>query len=113
MSKHNKNLLLSLDNENNTPLLPSNSKGENNFFKIEQRVTLKKVKDINGMQITYNVIKKKTKSLFNVNNNKSASSCNPCMAACKKVNKKINGRKLSKVNNKELNEILRISFPLN
>ena len=59
MSKFKKNLLLSLEHENNTPLLSSNSKGENNFFKAEQRVRLKKVKDINGMQITYDVIKKK------------------------------------------------------
>ena len=59
------------------------------------------------------LLKKKIKSLFNVNYNKSASSCNPCMDACKKVNKKINGRKLSNVSNKEIAEILRISFPLN
>ena len=58
MFKFKKSLLLSLEHKNNTPLLPSNSKGENNFFKIEQRVRLKKVKDINGMQITYDVIKK-------------------------------------------------------
>jgi Fe-S-cluster-containing dehydrogenase component len=45
---------------------------------------------------------KKIRSLFNVNYNKSASSCNPCMDACKKVNNKINGRKLSIVSNNEM-----------
>ena len=62
MFKFNKNLLLSLEHENNTPLLPSNSKGENNFLritKLKQRIRIKKIKDINGMQITYEVIKKK------------------------------------------------------
>ena len=62
------------------------------------------------MQITYGVIKKKIKSLFNVNYNKSAKPCNPCMDACKKVDKKINGRRLSNVNNKEMIEILKVSF---
>ena len=58
------------------------------------------------------LLKKKIKSLFNVNYNKSASSCNPCMNACKKVNKKIKGRELSKVSNREMTEILRFQFPL-
>ena len=50
------------------------------------------------------VLLKKIKSLFNVNYNKSAKLCNPYMDVCKKVNKIINGIKLSidrinKVNN--------------
>ena len=53
--------------------------------------------------------KKKINSLFNVDYNKPASSCNPCINACKQVNKKINGRKLSNVSNKEMVEIIRIS----
>ena len=52
---------------------------------------------------------KKIKVLFNVSYNKSVSSCNPCMDACKKVNKKINGRRLSTVSNKEMTEVLKIS----
>ena len=51
---------------------------------------------------------KKIKSLFNVDYNKSAKSCNPCMNACKKVNNKINGRKLSKVSNSEMKELLKV-----
>ena len=55
------------------------------------------------------LLKKKIKVLFNLNYNKSTSTCNPCMSACKKVDKKINGRKLSNVNSNEMVEILRIS----
>jgi len=55
------------------------------------------------------LLKEKIKVLFNVNYNKSASTCNPCMSACKEVDKKINGRKLSNVNNNKMVEIRRIS----
>jgi hypothetical protein len=37
------------------------------------------------------LLEKKIKSLFNVNYNKSAKSYNPCIEACEKVDKKING----------------------
>ena len=50
------------------------------------------------------------KNLFDVDYNKSAKSCNPCMNACKKVNNKINGRKLSVVSNNEMKEIMKV-FP--
>ena len=60
----------------------------------------------------YEVIKKKLKILFNVDCNKSAKSCNPCMDACKKVNNKINGRRLSAVSNKEMKKLIKFSFPL-
>ena len=53
-------------------------------------------------------LKKKNKSLFNVNYNKSATTCNPCMDACKQVSKKINGRKLSNVSNKEIKELIKV-----
>ncbi|MDC1475958.1 hypothetical protein N8084_00500 [Pelagibacteraceae bacterium] len=55
------------------------------------------------------LLKKKIKVLFNVNYNKSAKLCNPCMNACKKVNKKINGRELSKVSNNEIKELIKFS----
>ena len=54
------------------------------------------------------VLLKKIKSLFNVNYNKSAKSCNPCMDACKKVNKKINGRELSDINNEEMKKLVKV-----
>ena len=52
------------------------------------------------------LLKKKIKNLFQVNYNKSAFPCNPCLDACKKVNKKINGRELSKVSNKEMKKLI-------
>ena len=61
MFKYNKKNTLEFKHKNNTPLLPSNSKGEKDKKKIKntkERVRLKKIKDINGMQITYDVIKK-------------------------------------------------------
>jgi len=51
---------------------------------------------------------KKIKNLFQVNHNKSAFPCNPCLDACKKVSKKINGRKLSTVSTKELVKLLKV-----
>jgi len=53
--------------------------------------------------------KKKIKVLFNIDNNKSTKSCSPCMDVCEKVDRKINGRELSKISNKEITEILKIS----
>jgi len=53
-------------------------------------------------------LRKKIKSLFNVNYNKSAKSCNPCMVACKKVNKKINGIELSDVGYNEMKELIKV-----
>jgi|TARA_B110000003_G_scaffold235277_1_gene239360 hypothetical protein len=54
------------------------------------------------------LLRKKIKSLFSVDYNKSAKSCNPCMDACKKVSNKINGRKLSKVNKNEMKELIKV-----
>ena len=54
------------------------------------------------------LLEKKIKSLFNVNYNKSAKSCNPCMNACKKVDKKINGRELSEVSKNEMKELIKV-----
>ena len=54
------------------------------------------------------LLEKKIKSLFNVDYNKSAKSCNPCMQACEKVDKKINGRELSHVNNNEMKELIKV-----
>ena len=61
MFKSNKKNILEFKRKNNSPLLSSCSKGEKKIRieKIKQRVRLKKINDINGMQITYDVIKKK------------------------------------------------------
>jgi hypothetical protein len=54
------------------------------------------------------LLKKKIKDLFHVSYNKSAKPCNPCMDACKKVNNKVNGRKLSTVSKKEMKELIKV-----
>ena len=62
MVKFNKRNLLNLEYVNNSPLLQNNSKGEKNNMriqKIKERIRIKKIKDINGMLITYEAIKKK------------------------------------------------------
>ena len=62
MFRFNKKNLLNLKKINNTPLLDTNSKGEKNSLriqKIKKRLILKKNKDINGMEITHGIIKKK------------------------------------------------------
>ena len=61
MVKFNKKNLLNLDDINNPPLLHNNSKGGKNKIQIEKkkdRIRIKKIKDINGMQITYEAIRK-------------------------------------------------------
>ena len=47
------------------------------------------------------------KNLFEVNYNKSAKPCAPCMDACKKVNNKVNGRELSNVSNNEMKNLIK------
>ena len=61
MFRLNKKNLLNLEYLNNTPLLTSSSKGENNKLKkkkIKKKLILEIKKDINGMEITYGIIKK-------------------------------------------------------
>tara|TARA_Y100000590_G_scaffold365632_1_gene424590 strand:+ start:1085 stop:1258 length:174 start_codon:yes stop_codon:yes gene_type:complete len=50
------------------------------------------------------------KNLFDVDYNKSAKPCNPCIDACEKVNKKIKGRELSKVSINEMKELTKVFF---
>ena len=62
MFKFNKKNLLNLDHVKNIPLLSSNSKGRKTKTRVEttkDRMRIKEIKDINGMQITYEVIRKK------------------------------------------------------
>ena len=54
------------------------------------------------------------KDLFNINLNNSSKkngsqsqkACEPCNLECKKINRKINGRKLGDINDKEVAHIL-------
>jgi len=47
-------------------------------------------------------------NLFNIDYNKSSKAYNSCASECKKINKKINNRKLSEIKNKERSYILKI-----
>ena len=60
MLKFNKKKILNLSNINDTLLLSSNSKGEKKKIRIrslKEKVRLKKLKDINEMEISYYAIK--------------------------------------------------------
>ena len=48
------------------------------------------------------------KNLFEIDYNKSSKACDPCALECKKINKKINKRKLSEIKNEEIAHILNI-----
>ena len=48
------------------------------------------------------------KNLFEVDLNKSSKACDPCALECKKIDEKINNRKLSELKNDEVAHILKI-----
>jgi hypothetical protein len=54
-----------------------------------------------------NAVSKK-KFLFDIDYNNTSDSCIPCKSEAKKINKKINGRKLSSIKKKEVPHILKI-----
>ena len=54
------------------------------------------------------VTRKFEKNLLDINYNKSSESCDPCALECKKINKKVNNRKLSKIKDEEVSYILRV-----
>ena len=48
------------------------------------------------------------KNLFSIDYNNSSEPCKPCGLECKKINNKINNRKLSEIKNEEVPHILNI-----
>ena len=50
----------------------------------------------------------KKKFISDVNYNKSAKPCVPCAEECKKINNRINKRKLSEINTKDFPHILKV-----
>ncbi len=48
------------------------------------------------------------KNLFEVDYNKSSKACDPCALECKKIDLKINNRKLTELKNEEVSHILKI-----
>ena len=53
-------------------------------------------------------MKKKKKFIYNFNLNNSSKACSPCNLECKKINKRINDRKLSEIKTKEVPHILKV-----
>ena len=48
------------------------------------------------------------KNLFEIDYNKSSEACDPCASECKKINHKINNRKLSELKTEEVSHILNV-----
>ena len=46
--------------------------------------------------------------MSDVNYNKSAKPCNPCAEECKKINKRINKRKVDEIKSEEIPHILKV-----
>ena len=57
---------------------------------------------------TIMVTKKFEPDLLDIDYNKSSNSCDPCALECKKIDKKVNNRKLSELKNDEVSYILNI-----
>ena len=53
-------------------------------------------------------MKEKIKFISDIDYNKSSKPCSPCAAECKKIDKRINKRKLSEVKTKEVPYILKV-----
>ena len=54
------------------------------------------------------VTKKFEPHLLDIDYNKSSKACYPCTLECKKINRKVNNRKLSEIKNEEVSYILNI-----
>ena len=54
------------------------------------------------------MLKVKKKFMSDIDYNKSSKPCSPCAAECKKIDKRINKRKLSEVKAKEVPHILKV-----
>ena len=48
------------------------------------------------------------KNLFEIDLNKSTKGCDPCALECKKINERINKRKISQIKTKEVPHILKV-----
>ena len=52
--------------------------------------------------------KKFEPDLLHIDYNKSSKSCDPCALECKKIDKKVNNRKLSDLKDNEVSYILKV-----
>ena len=54
------------------------------------------------------VTRKFERDLLHIDYNKSSKSCDPCALECKKIDKKVNNRKLSDLKDTEVSYILKV-----
>ena len=54
------------------------------------------------------VTRKLEQDLLQIDYNKSSKSCDPCALECKKIDKKVNNRKLSDLKDAEVSYILKV-----
>ena len=57
---------------------------------------------------TVMVTKKFELDLLDIDYNKSSNSCDPCASECKKIDKKVNNRKLAELKDDEVSYILKV-----
>ena len=50
----------------------------------------------------------KKKFISDIDFNKSAKACTPCSKECEKINKRVNNRKLSQIEKKEIPHLLKV-----
>ena len=53
-------------------------------------------------------MKKQKKFISEINLNKSSGACSPCQQECKKIDERINKRKMSQIKTKEVPHILKV-----
>ena len=53
-------------------------------------------------------MKKQKKFISDIDYNNSSNSCSPCLQECKKINERINKRKLEEINSKEVPHLLKV-----
>ncbi len=54
------------------------------------------------------MVKNKKKFISDIDFNKSSKGCTPCYLECKKIDKRINDRKISEIKTKEVPHILKV-----
>ena len=54
------------------------------------------------------MVKEKKKFITEVDLNKSSVACYPCLKECKKINERVNNRKMSEIKTEEVPHILKV-----
>ena len=54
------------------------------------------------------MVKEREKFISEVDLNKSSVACSPCLKECKKINERVNNRKMSEIKTEEVPHILKV-----